>query len=32
MFGTNTPTWTGEPGPVRVRKYVRDTIDTILEE
>ena len=32
MFGTNTPMWMTKPGPVYVRKYVRDKYDSVVEE
>ena len=32
MFGTNAPIWMNEPGPVYVRKHVRDKYDPVVEE
>ena len=32
MFGTNAPIWITEPGPVYVRKHVRDKYDPVVEE
>ena len=32
MFGTNAPIWMTEPGPVYVRKHVRDKYDPVVEE
>ena len=32
MFGTNAPIWMTEPGPVYVRKHVRDKYDPVIEE
>ena len=32
MFGTNNPIWMTEPGPVYVRKHVRDKYDPVVEE
>ena len=32
MFGTNTPIWMTEPGPVYVRKHVRDKYHPVVEE
>ena len=31
MFGTNAPIWMTEPGPVYVRKQVRDKSDPVVE-
>ena len=30
MFGTNAPIWMTEPGPVYVRKHVRDKYDPVV--
>ena len=32
MFDTNTPIWMTEPGPVYVRKHVRDKYNPVAEE
>ena len=32
MFGTNAPIWMTKPGPVYVRKHVRDTYDRVVKE
>ena len=32
MFGTNAPIWMTEPGPVHVRKHVRDKYDPVVEK
>ena len=32
MFGTNTPIWMTEPGPVYVCKHVRDKYDPVVKE
>ena len=32
MFSTNTPIWMTEPGPVYVRKHVRDKYDPVVEK
>ena len=32
MFGTTAPSWMSEPGPVYVRKHVRDKYDPIVDE
>ena len=32
MLGTNIPIWMTEPGPVYVRKHVRDKYDPVVEE
>ena len=32
MFGTNAPIWMTKPGPVYVRKHVRDKYDRVVKE
>ena len=32
MFSTTAPSWMSEPGPVYVRKHVRDKYDPIVDE
>ena len=32
MFGTNAPIWMTEPGPLHVRKHVRDKYNPVVEE
>ena len=32
MFGTNTPIWMTEPGPVHVHKHVKDKYNPVVEE
>ena len=32
MFGTNAPIWMTEPGPLYVRKHIRDKYDPVVEE